>query len=45
MWVCEFRRRQTAGDYLIEIDIVEEGVAWFSDVGVPPLRVRVGVHR
>jgi SAM-dependent methyltransferase len=35
----------TAGDYLIEIDIVEEGVAWFSDVGVPPLRVRVGVRR
>jgi SAM-dependent methyltransferase len=35
----------TAGDYLIEIDIVEEGVAWFSEVGVPPMRFAVNVTR
>ena len=32
-----------AGDYFLELDLVEEGVTWFSNVGVPPLRVRVSV--
>jgi len=31
------------GSYLLEIDLVEEGVSWFSAAGVPPLRVRVRV--
>jgi SAM-dependent methyltransferase len=33
----------TAGDYLLELDLVEEGVTWFSQAGVPPLRFRVSV--
>jgi SAM-dependent methyltransferase len=36
---------ETAGEYLLELDLVEEGVTWFSEVGVPPLRVRVDVRR
>jgi SAM-dependent methyltransferase len=32
-----------AGRYLLEIDLVEEGVSWFSAAGVPPLRVDVRV--
>jgi len=31
------------GRYLLEIDLVEEGVSWFSAAGVPPLRVSVRV--
>ena len=31
------------GRYLLEIDLVEEGVSWFSAAGVPPLRVPVRV--
>lgn len=32
-----------AGDYLLEIDIVHEGVTWFGDRGSPALRVPVAV--
>jgi SAM-dependent methyltransferase len=32
------------GNYLLEIDLVEEGVSWFSAAGVPPLRVTVRVR-
>ncbi len=32
-----------AGAYLLELDMVEEGVTWFSEVGVPPMRIRVRV--
>ena len=32
-----------AGDYVLELDLVEEGVTWFSEAGVPPLRVPVSV--
>jgi SAM-dependent methyltransferase len=32
------------GGYLLEIDLVEEGVSWFSAAGVPPLRVTVRVE-
>ena len=35
----------TSGEYLLELDLVEEGVTWFSEVGVPPLRVDVRVTR
>jgi uncharacterized membrane protein len=31
------------GDYLLEIDIVQEGVAWFSDKGSPTARTRITV--
>jgi hypothetical protein len=34
-----------AGDYLLELDLVEEGVTWFSEVGVPPMRIAVRVTR
>ncbi|MEO6237338.1 MAG: class I SAM-dependent methyltransferase [Vicinamibacterales bacterium] len=32
-----------AGEYILEIDLVEEGVSWFSAAGVPPLRISVRV--
>ena len=35
----------TAGVYILELDLVEEGVTWFSEVGVPPMRVAVRVTR
>jgi SAM-dependent methyltransferase len=34
-----------AGDYLLELDIVEEGLAWFADRGSPTLRLPVRVRR
>lgn len=37
------RTPAAAGSYLLEIDLVEEGVSWFSAAGVPPLRVTVRV--
>ena len=30
---------RTPGEYTLEIDMVHEGVTWFSDQGVPPLRI------
>jgi SAM-dependent methyltransferase len=33
-----------AGSYLLEIDLVEENVSWFSAAGVPPLRIKVRVE-
>jgi SAM-dependent methyltransferase len=38
------RTPQRPGHYLLEIDLVEEGVSWFSAAGVPPLRVTVRVR-
>jgi hypothetical protein len=32
-----------AGDYVLVIDVVEEGVAWFADVGVAPLKYDVKI--
>ncbi len=32
------------GDYILEIDIVQEGVAWFKDKGSETLRLRVRVE-
>ena len=31
------------GEYLLEIDVVQEGVAWFSDKGSPTARTKVSV--
>jgi SAM-dependent methyltransferase len=33
------------GRYLLAVDLVEEGVAWFSDAGIPPMRLTVRVVR
>ncbi len=32
------------GDYLLEVDLVEEGIRWFADVPMPPLQVSVQVR-
>lgn len=34
----------TPGTYLLEVDLVEEGVTWFSAAGTPPLQLRVRVR-
>jgi hypothetical protein len=31
------------GEYLLEIDVVQEGVAWFSDKGSPTARTKISV--
>ena len=33
------------GDYLLEIDMVHEGVTWFYERGATPLRLTVRVER
>jgi hypothetical protein len=35
---------QQAGTYLLEIGLVSKHVAWFSDLGVPPIRLTVRVE-
>jgi hypothetical protein len=34
----------TAGDYVLELDVVQEGVAWFSDHGSPTFRANIKVN-
>jgi hypothetical protein len=34
----------TPGEYVLEIDMVQEGVGWFKDKGSTPLRLRVQVE-
>ncbi|MDQ1640024.1 MAG: hypothetical protein QOF62_3363 [Pyrinomonadaceae bacterium] len=34
----------TAGEYVLEIDMVQEGVGWFKDKGSTPLKVRIRVE-
>jgi hypothetical protein len=36
---------EDVGDLVLAIDLVHEGVAWFSDHGVPPASVPVRVQR
>jgi hypothetical protein len=31
------------GEYFLEIDVVQEGVAWFSDKGSPTAKTRISV--
>lgn len=38
------RTPKLPGKYLLEIDLVEEGVTWFSAAGIAPLRVPVRVR-
>jgi len=38
------RAPERPGRYLLAVDLVEEGVAWFSDAGVAPLTVKVTVR-
>ena len=37
------RAPATAGDYVLAIDLVKEGVTWFSEAGKPWLASRVTV--
>jgi hypothetical protein len=34
---------QTPGEYTLEIDLVHEGVTWFSERGAQPLRLQLRV--
>jgi hypothetical protein len=34
-----------AGDYVLEIDMVQEGVAWFAQKGSEPLKLNIKVGR
>jgi hypothetical protein len=34
---------QTAGEYVLEFDMVQEQVAWFRDMGSEPLRLKLAV--
>jgi hypothetical protein len=34
----------TSGEYVLEIDLVQEGVCWFKDKGSMPLRIKVQVE-
>ena len=34
----------TAGDYVLELDAIQEGVAWFSDHGSPTFRINIRVN-
>ncbi len=36
---------QTPGDYVLEIDVVQEGVTWFGSKGSSTLRTRIKVER
>ncbi|MBX3581358.1 MAG: AMP-binding protein [Rhizobiaceae bacterium] len=33
-----------AGNFLLEVDMVEEGIRWFTDVPIPPLQIPVRVQ-
>jgi len=33
-----------AGDYILEIDLVQEGITWFKDRGSQPFRTRIKVQ-
>lgn len=35
----------TPGDYILEVDLVQEGVTWFSDKGSPTAKTKVVVAR
>jgi hypothetical protein len=35
----------TPGDYVLAVDLVQEGKTWFSDAGVPTLDIPFRVRR
>jgi uncharacterized membrane protein len=35
----------TAGDYTLEVDVVQEGVTWFSEQGSPTAKTRITVAK
>ena len=35
----------TPGDYTLEVDVVQEAVAWFSDKGSPTAKTKISVVR
>jgi hypothetical protein len=40
----EITAPKTQGEYLLELDVVQERVTWFSDKGSQPLRLRLRVN-
>lgn len=40
---CHVRAPDVAGQYLLELDLVQENVAWFSEKGSQTLRIPLGV--
>jgi hypothetical protein len=42
--LCEFRAPDRAGRYLVEIDMVDEGIAWFGAHGSPTLEIDLDLH-
>lgn len=42
-FIPQTERFNTPGDYMIEIDLLREGIAWFKDLGVIPLQIPVTI--
>jgi hypothetical protein len=40
---CRFAAPQRSGRYVVEIDLVDEGIAWFGSRGSSPLSLELSV--